>query len=141
MNTTSPLPLKIVCVATVLFGATMMLAPAITRAGFGWLMFGDSSRIAQWPAQAQAYVTLVHGVLGAVMVGWAVALLGLLTVCWLTNARATWRAVAVSVLCWFVPDTLFSISQGAWPNVALNAVFAAAFGLALLSTRSAITQR
>jgi hypothetical protein len=131
----SALPLQVVCIATALFGAALVLAPATTRAGFGLIMFGDGQRLEQWPAEVRGYVTLVHGVLGAVMVGWAASMLLIIKTAWATQPLAAWRAVVASVLGWAVPDMLFSISQNAWPNVALNMVFVAAFAVALVLCR------
>jgi integral membrane sensor domain MASE1 len=40
--------------------------------------------------------------------------------------------VAVSL---FVPDTLYSLASGFWPNAVLNSVFALVFALPLWATR------
>jgi hypothetical protein len=128
------------CVGTVLFGALMLLLPAATRAGFGWMMFGDANAMNTWPEPARWYVTLVHGVLGAVMVGWGVALLMALRGPSARASHEAWQLVLVSALCWFVPDTLFSASIGAWPNVALNCGFALLFGAGLWVARGAGVQ-
>ncbi len=132
--------LQAVCVGTVLFGAFMLLLPAATRAGFGWMMFGDANIINTWPEPARWYATLLHGVLGAVMVGWGVGLLLALRGPSVRASPEAWQLVLVSMLCWFVPDTLFSASVGAWPNVALNTVFALLFGAGLWVARSASAQ-
>jgi hypothetical protein len=121
--------LQAICLGTVLFGAAMLLLPGVTRAGFGWLILGDAAAMDAWPAAARHYATLLHGVLGAVMVGWGVGLLLALR-----GARA-WMVVAGSVACWCVPDTIWSMAMGAWPNVALNAAFTAAFALGLWLAR------
>lgn len=111
------------CWGCLLFGAAMLLLPGLTRAGFGWLMLNDVTAIEGWPPAARGYVTLLHGVLGAVMVGWAVALLLMMR----PAPLPAWRIVGFSAAAWFVSDTLHSALLGAWPNVALNTAFAAAF--------------
>jgi hypothetical protein len=120
-------------IGTALFGAALVLLPALSRQGFSLLMYGDAARVDGFGAAAVAYVTLLHGVLGAVMLGWALALLALLRGRWRVPQPQAWRIVALSVGSWFVVDTLFLASVGAWPNVALNTAFGALFvvGLAL----------
>ena len=129
--------LQAVCWGTVGFGGVLLLAPGLARQGFSLLIFSDPGVIDLWPEPARRYVTLLHGVLGAVMVGWAVALLLALRSEPGTAPRGWWL-VAVSVACWYVPDTVFSLAVGAWQNAVLNSVFAAAFaaGLALARGRA-----
>jgi hypothetical protein len=119
------------------FGAFMVLAPALTRQGYGLLMYGDAARIDAFPPEALAYVTLLHGVLGAVMLGWAVALMLLLRGPWRVALPVAWRIVATSVVAWYVVDTGYSAAVGAWPNVALNTVFALLYAVALGVARGA----
>jgi hypothetical protein len=124
-------PLQAICLGTVLFGAAMVLLPAATRAAFGWLVLGDPAAMDAWPEAPRHYATLLHGVLGTVMVGWGVGLLLAL------RGAGAWTVVAVSVASWCLPDTVFSMAMGAWPNVALNAAFAVAFALGLWWARRA----
>jgi hypothetical protein len=119
--------LRMAVVFTALFGAAMVLLPGPTRSGYSLMMFGDAARMDGFGAEAHGYITLLHGVLGAVMIGWAVALWGLLNV---IDTAGSWRAVAASVGTWFVIDTGYSMAMAAWPNVALNCAFAAVFALA-----------
>ena len=125
--------LQAACAGTVAFGAVLLLAPGLARSGFSWLVFSDAAAIDSWPAAARGYVTLMHGVIGAVMVGWGSAL-------WLllrgpVDARRAWRIVAVSVAVWYVPDTLFSLAVGAVPNAALNTAFGLLFAAGLWLAR------
>ena len=123
-------------VGTLLFGATLVLAPALTRQGFGLLLYGDVARIDGFGAAAVVYVTLLHGVLGAVMIGWALALLALLRGPWRAAPAQAQAVIAVSVGLWFVVDSAFSAAVGAWPNVALNAAFGALFAVGLALARA-----
>lgn len=128
------LPLGVVG-ATALYGAAMVLLPGATRALFGWVLYGDAARLDAFEPQAVAYVTLLQGVLGAVMVGWAVALWGLLHGPGWAAVGPGWRGVGLSVGVWYALDTVFSAVVGAWPNVALNMVFALVFGAGVLVAR------
>jgi hypothetical protein len=130
--------LQAVCLYTAAFGAVMVLAPGFTRSGFGWLLLGGSAAMQAWPEQARNYVTLVHGVLGAVLVGWGVGLLLLVRTLWPLAPRVAWRAVALSVLCWWLPDTSFSLAVGAWQNALLNLGFGLLFAAGLWRARSAV---
>jgi hypothetical protein len=88
-----------------------------------------------WPEQARNYATLLHGVLGATMLGWGVGLWLLVRHLWGYAPRVVWRVAAVSLASWFVPDTVFSAAVAAWPNVGLNLAFAAPFVAALVLAR------
>jgi hypothetical protein len=128
-------PLAAVLAGTGLFGAVLMLAPGLTRQGFSLLMFNNAHHINSFAPDAVAYISLVHGVLGAVMVGWAVALLGVLGWLWAQAPRAAWRVVALSLGAWFVVDTTFSLAVGAWQNALLNVTFGALYLLGLFVAR------
>ena len=54
----------------------------------------------------------LRGVLGAVMVGWGVALLFVLVGPFRRLSAPAWRSLVVSILAWFVPDTMYSLSAG-----------------------------
>lgn len=122
-------------VGTGLFGSALVLLPAWSRLGFSLLMYGDAGRIDRFGPEVVAYATLVHGVLGAVMLGWALSLLALLRGRWRVEPARARAIVALSVGSWFVVDTAFSAAVGAWPNVALNAVFGALFAVGLALAR------
>jgi hypothetical protein len=128
-------PLAAALIGTALFGAVLMLAPGLTSQGFSLLMFGDAGHINSFAPEARAYIGLVHGVLGAVMVGWALAMLGVLMWLWSLAPRQAWRVVALSVGAWFVVDTSFSLSVGAWQNALLNLGFGAFFAMGLFCAR------
>jgi hypothetical protein len=133
------LPLKAACVATVLFGAGLLLAPGPGRALFSLILYGDSGRIDTWPPEVRHYVTLVHGILGAVMLGWALLMLGVLDAGRSVRsggpARPAWWLVGASVGAWYLADTSFSLVMGAWQNALLNTGFAALFALGVAVAR------
>jgi hypothetical protein len=114
-----------------LFGAALVLMPGLARAGFGLLIWGDAAAIESWPAPARWYATLLHGVLGAVMVGWGVALLVALRTQPGRSPYAGWWVAAASVAAWYLPDTTLSLLMGAWQNALLNTAFAACFAAPL----------
>jgi hypothetical protein len=109
-----------------------VLAPDVARGAFGLLVYADADRLATFAAEPMRYASFLHGVLGAVMFGWAVSLFLLVRGASPDGRGGGWQAAAASLVAWFVPGTLFSIASGVWLNVALNLLFLAAFGLPLV---------
>lgn len=116
------------------FGLSLVVAPGFAREGFSLLVYGDTQKIAAFGAEAVAYISLVHAVLGAVMFGWGVALWLVVRGPFARGARDGWQIVAVSVAAWFVPDTAFSLWSGFWQNAVLNLVFVVLFAVPLAAT-------
>ena len=112
-----------------------MLFPHLTQQSFSLLIYADSSVIHGFGIEAQAYIRLVHAVLGAVMVGWAALILFVLLTVFRQNPELGWKLVTYSVLAWFIPDTLYSLVSGFWQNAVLNLVFAVLFALPLIALR------
>ena len=128
--------LLVVTSGVVLCGAVLFLAPGLTRQLFGLLLYGDQARLAAFPAEALAYVTLTHGVLGALMFGWGMTLLMIVWGPFRRRSAEAWRMLVVALLAWFVPDTSYSLVYGFWQNAALNGVFGLMFAPALAATKS-----
>jgi len=126
--------LVVVTVGVILFGLGMVLAPSFTRSFFGLLLFSSSDRIDAFGGPAVAYITLVHAVLGAMMFGWGIALLFIVLGPFRRGSSEAWLTSTVSLVAWFVPDTLFSLWSGFWQNAALNAVFIVLFAIPLSAT-------
>ena len=123
------------------FGLALVVAPSLARQGFSLLAYGSADRIGGYGDAAADYIELVHAVLGAVMVGWGVALLLIVRGPLRRDLREGWTIVAVSVLAWFVPDTSFSLISGFWQNAVLNLVFAILFAIPLAATWRLAFQR
>ena len=123
------------------FGAVLVVAPALGRRIFGLLVFSSPSGIEALGASATPYITLVHGVLGAVMVGWAITLLFIAIGPFGRGSWDGWLAIAVSLSAWFVADTAFSLWTGFWPNAVLNLVVATLFAIPLAATYRSFRDR
>lgn len=132
--------LIVVTLGVLLFGVTLIVAPAFTLWFFGLLLFSSPEILASFGAPAVDYITLVHGVLGAVMVGWGAALLIVLLGPFRHRSKQAWLTLVVSLSAWFVPDTALSLWSGFWQNAALNAVFAVLFAIPLAATYSAFNE-
>jgi hypothetical protein len=130
-----------VIIGVLVFGLVLVLAPGLARQGFALLVYADPDRIATFGAEAVAYISLVHAVLGAVMFGWGVALLLVVRRLFVRGAREGWQIVALSVAAWFVPDTVLSLWSGYWPNAVLNVVFIILFAAPLVATYRAFHEK
>ena len=121
-------------VGVMVFGTALVVARVPARLGFSWLVYADPGRIGEFGAAAVAYIELLHAVLGAVMLGWGVALLCVVRGPFARGERAGWWLVAMSIAAWFVPDTAYSLASGFWQNAVLNVVFMALFAAPLART-------
>jgi hypothetical protein len=119
------------------FGAALVLLPDPVARLFGWIAYGSADRVAAFGPDAVAYIQLVHAILGAMTVGWALTMLAVVAWFWRSQAGRAWLAVAVPAAIWFVLDSGYSIASGFWRNAVLNALFALAFAVPLLLLRPA----
>lgn len=127
--------LEIGLLCTILLGLGCVFLPGVMERGWNLLFFGAAAPPAGFPAEAQAYIRFIYAVLGAVLVGFAVALLALARGPLRQRQRWAWNAIAGSVALWFVLDVGYSLWSGFWPNALLNLVFGAALFLPLLRLR------
>jgi len=127
--------LVVVTAGVLLFGLSMVVAPGFTLRAFGLLYFFSAQKIAAFGEPAVSYIVLMHGVLGAVMFGWGVALLVVLLGPFRRGSSEAWLTLSLSLTAWFVPDTAFSLWSGFWQNALLNAVFAVLYAVPLVATR------
>lgn len=123
--------LMVMSAAVMVFGSLMMLAPELTRNLFSVLLYSASGRIDGLDPEAVRYITLAHGVLGAVMFAWGLAIFLILSGVFRRERRKAWNIIALSLAAWYLPDTLFSLWTGFWQNALLNTVLAALFALPL----------
>ncbi|OYU15913.1 MAG: hypothetical protein CFE37_03890 [Alphaproteobacteria bacterium PA4] len=131
--------LRLIAGGTALFGLAFVLLPGLTRAGFHTMIYGSPLPPPGFTAEALRYTSLAYAVLGAVMFGWGVLMALLLGAPARRDFQHGWRAdswrmLAISLLCWFVPDTAYSLLSGYWQNAVLNSAFLLLFGLPLLAS-------
>jgi hypothetical protein len=109
--------------------------PGLIRQLFGLLLYGSKSKLETFHTEPLTYITLTHGVLGAVMFGWGATLLLVLFGPFRRGSVEAWRTLIIALLAWFIPDTPYSLSTGFWQNAALNMVFALMVAPALAATK------
>jgi hypothetical protein len=120
-----------VIVGLAVFGAALVLLPGTVTRLFAWIAYGSAERVVAFGPDAVAYVQLVHAILGAMTLGWALTLLAVVAWFWRLNPARAWLAVAAPAAAWFVLDTGYSLASGFWRNAVFNAAFALAFALPL----------
>ena len=125
--------LAVVTVGVIAFGLLLVVAPGVGRQGFSLLVLSSTDRISEFGSEAASYIELAHAVMGSVMVGWGTALLLVLRGPMRRNLPEGLKIFGVSLLAWFIPDTIFSIVSGFWQNAVLNLVFAALFAVPLVA--------
>ncbi|MFO0698607.1 MAG: hypothetical protein U0236_05215 [Nitrospira sp.] len=118
----------------ILFGSVLMFAPDLSRSLFSLLLYRSASAVNRFASEAVSYITFVHTVLGAVIVGWGTALFFIVVGPFRRASREAWYALAVSVAVWFVSDTAFSVWSGFWQNGVLNVAMVALFVVPLAAT-------
>lgn len=119
-----------------IFGLSMVLVPDWIRRFFSLMVYGSSTAIeSRFSTAANSYVTLVHGVIGAVMFGWGLTMLLALRGLFRRGEALGWQLIAWPLVAWFVPDTAFSLYTGFWQNAVLNTGFALLFAIPLIATR------
>ncbi|MHB8762258.1 MAG: hypothetical protein ACYC6J_07765 [Coriobacteriia bacterium] len=126
--------LAAVAVAAIAFGLSMVFLPGPMGRLFGGLYLSDPDGIAAFGAEAAAYVGFVSAVMGAVMAGWGAAILCVLVLRFRPGNPDAWWLIAVSVLVWFIPDTIYSVWAGFWQNAVLNVGALALFAVPLVAT-------
>ena len=123
--------LRVATILLIAFGLILVVAHGLAMQGFSLLVYSSSGRISEFGAEAADYIALAHAVLGAVMVGWGTALLLVLHGPRKRNVREGALIFAISLTCWFIPDTIFSVASGFWQNALLNVSFAVLFAIPL----------
>ena len=120
--------LKAASVVTILTGVICALASHSSAGGL-WLYLFD---VLKWPidgdpAVFNADTRAVNAVLGGVMVGWGVLMVSLSNERMMTAAPNVPRMMTISLLAWFLVDSVGSWAAGLPGNIALNVAFLVMF--------------
>lgn len=126
--------LQAMLVAVGAYAAVMVIRPDLadrlvyTPLGFGAAAGGVDTA-------ASGYVQFVTAVTGAVLLGWAVVLVGLAGGPLARRDPLIWRVVVSSLTVWFVADTGMSLAVGYPTHAAFNVLFAVVLGIPLARLR------
>ena len=127
--------LALVIALVLLFSAGMVLRPVETQWLFNLVAFGTTTYPDTVPESARPYIVFVYRVLGAVMIGWMLALLAIVRGPFARGEPWAWWAVALSAGGWFAIDTTASLASGYPGNAVLNLGFGLGFAVPLIATR------
>jgi hypothetical protein len=131
--------LIVVTGGVILYGFSLILLPDVMQNLFNTLFF--SAPGATYSADAQAYITLAQGVLGAVVIGWMLMVMSILVGAFRRGERSAWNTLALSLLCWFVIDTGFSLAVGNVAHALFNLLFLVMFAIPLAATYRQFRER
>ncbi len=126
--------LVLVAGAALAVGLSPVLFPGVVSRLLGGLYLSNPDAIGAFGRGAAAYIGFVTAVLGAVLAGWAAAILCVLAFRFRAGNRDAWSLIAASVLVWFIPDTAYSLLAGFWQNAVFNVVVLAMFAVPLAAT-------
>ena len=126
--------LIVVTGGVIVYGFSFILLPDLTQSLFNIIFFSSADASRLFSEDANAYIAFAHGVLGAVMIGWMVALLPILAGPFKQGQRSAWNAIGFSVLVWYVVDTAFSLYSGVPANALFNTAFLVLFAIPLAAT-------
>jgi hypothetical protein len=126
--------LVIVTCGVTIFSISLVILPDFMQLFFNAMLFSSSQAHTTFGEIAYSYIKFLYGILGAVMVGWSVALLFILAGPFYRGQREAWYAITVSVLVWFMLDSSLSISAGFWQNAVFNTMFLIFFAIPLVAT-------
>lgn len=124
--------LMVVTGGVMLYSLGLMLLPETMQALFKRLFFdfGDAS----FNTEAQDYIQLVQGVLGAVIIGWMVTFLAIIVWFFQPGQARAWDILALSMTIWFLMDSGFSVAIGVVNHAIFNVIFLVLFVLPLGAT-------
>jgi hypothetical protein len=121
------------CWATIGVGV-LFAAGAIPALDGGVRLFYD---IIMWPIDGLSpygeEVRLTAALLGAVMIGWGIAIFGLIDAAESVGVQ-TWRTLTLSVVVWYAIDSAISIALGAPVNALSNTGFLVTFLAPILAS-------
>lgn len=129
--------MQIWCWGTLAFGV-VLAAAAVPGLEGPTVWFYD---LVHWPIDGASSwgedVRFTCGVLGAVMIGWALTIFVLADLAARVDAALEarlWRGLTLAIGVWFVVDSAISIATGAPVNAVSNTAFVAAFLVPVLGS-------
>ena len=120
-------------IGVIAFGLAFVLLPDLMQQLFNWLLFGSTE--SPFSAEVNDYLVFVYGVLGAVVVGWAITMFYVANGAYRNGEKSALMGLAVPLIVWYVIDSIFSVATGHWQNAALNTGFLLILGVPLIATR------
>jgi hypothetical protein len=117
-----------------LFGLAFILLPDVMYNFFDLVLFWDGTPKISFTADTTSFLKFAYGVLGAVMIGWAISLYYILLVPFRRGEWEAWLGVTLSMTVWYVVDSIWSVATGFYENALLNTGFFVLFIIPLAAT-------
>lgn len=121
------------CWAVGLFGVVLAACGLETASALTQTIFGFLNRPEELNLNPHLRFSLA--VLGAVTIGWSLTLVAAMKAANQLGKQAgkpVWILTTVSVLSWYVIDSILSVATGFWLNTIPNTIFVAAFLLPVI---------
>ena len=97
--------------------------------------FFDGSPFNNLSINERAYQNWVFGVLGAILVGWGLLISFIIYYPFRKSEKWAWNSLVMSLIVWYLLDTLTSIYYGVMFNVLSNTGFLILFGIPLIFSK------
>ncbi|BCL34701.1 hypothetical protein [Nostoc sp. MS1] len=133
--------LIIVTSGVIIFSLSLLIAPGFMQNFFDAMFFSTIPAHTNFSNEAYTYIKFLYGLLGAVMIGWSVALFYILWQPFRHEKIEGWFSMLTSVVAWFSIDTSFSLASGFWQNAVLNVAFFILFMIPLAATYTAFKNK
>lgn len=130
--------------AVMVYALGLMLMPGVMHGLFTTLFFGGADAIQslkELEGDEGRFITLVYGVLGAVMLGWMAGIMWMLVRGFRSNPREVWATLTFSVVVWFVVDSGFSVVTGFVEHALFNVAFVVMYAIPLIGMGRALYSR
>ena len=126
--------LVVMCAATVFFSLALIFLPVLSKESFSALYLGSADAYLAFSETGVRYVLFIQGVLGAVMVGWMLSMIAIIMGPFRRGEFWSWKAIAGSLVLWFLLDSGYSIASGFWQNAILNLTLLVGFAVPLAAS-------
>ncbi|NJN16974.1 MAG: hypothetical protein HC822_12230 [Oscillochloris sp.] len=114
-----------------LFSIAMLLPGWPAQRFFAWLLL-DGQAITD--PVAASYIAILYAVVGAVMLGWMAALVGVILVPFRRGEAWAWLTISGSLAIWYLIDSVLSVVLGYPLNAVSNSGFLFLFIVPLAAT-------
>lgn len=128
--------LKIVLIGVSLFSLILVVVPGLTVEFFNFIAYQGNNPEFLHDPKAIKFLKFVYAILGAVMLGWGLALYYIVKEPYRQGKKWAWFALFIPVSIWFVLDSFASLYYEFSQNAVFNSIFYLAFFIPLIATRT-----
>jgi hypothetical protein len=126
--------LIVVTGGVLIYGFSLIVLPNVAKSFFSTMMFSSPDAMGVFDEAANDYITFVHSVLGAVLIGWMLTVLYIVIGSFQPGQRHTWNTLAAAIGTWYIIDSGYSLYSGAVAHAIFNTLFLLLFVIPLAAT-------